>query len=131
MSKACGRAPRYSRPARRGHGDADARCLSATGRISAIRHCRRQRAIERGPRGGGETEDGTIGVVVDDLIGQQQVVIKSLETNYRRVDGVAGATILGNGLVALILDVDALKGLSDENTNIAKSSLILESSEVH
>ncbi|MCB2010555.1 MAG: chemotaxis protein CheA [Geminicoccaceae bacterium] len=79
-----------------------------------------------------ETEDGgATGVVVDDLIGQQQVVIKSLETNYRRVDGVAGATILGNGLVALILDVDALKELSDNGACTGRSSLLLESSEVH
>ena len=79
-----------------------------------------------------ETEDGSpIGVVVDDLLGQQQVVIKSLETNYQRVGGVAGATILGNGLVALILDVDALRGLSDDTVNMARPSLVLESSEVH
>ena len=44
-------------------------------------------------------------LLVDELLGQQQVVIKNLETNYRRVDGVSGATILGDGRVALILDV--------------------------
>jgi two-component system, chemotaxis family, sensor kinase CheA len=48
------------------------------------------------------------GLFVDDLLGQQQVVIKSLETNFRRVDGVSGATILGDGAVALILDVPGL-----------------------
>ncbi len=48
------------------------------------------------------------GLVVDDLLGQQQVVIKSLETNYKRIDGLSGATILGNGDVALILDVSGL-----------------------
>jgi two-component system chemotaxis sensor kinase CheA len=48
------------------------------------------------------------GLLVDDLIGQQQVVIKSLESNYRRVDGIAGATIMGDGSVALILDVPGL-----------------------
>ena len=42
---------------------------------------------------------------MDDLVGQSQVVIKSLEANYRKVDGVSGATILGTGRVALILDV--------------------------
>ena len=60
-------------------------------------------------------ETGTsdpIGLVVDELVGQQQVVIKSLESNYRRVQGVAGATILGNGMVALILDVDGVHALS-------------------
>ena len=47
-------------------------------------------------------------LLVDELIGQQQVVIKNLDVNYRRIDGVAGATILGDGRVALILDVPAL-----------------------
>lgn len=45
------------------------------------------------------------GIIVDDLLAQQQVVIKSLETNYRRIDGVSGATILGDGTVALIVDI--------------------------
>jgi two-component system chemotaxis sensor kinase CheA len=48
------------------------------------------------------------GLFVDELLGQQQVVIKSLEANYRRVEGVSGATILGDGSVALILDVPGL-----------------------
>ena len=48
---------------------------------------------------------GHIGLVVDDLLGQQQVVVKSLEENYHAIEGVGGATILGNGRVALILDV--------------------------
>jgi two-component system, chemotaxis family, sensor kinase CheA len=48
------------------------------------------------------------GLFVDDLLGQQQVVIKSLESNYRRVEGVSGATILGDGAVALILDVPGI-----------------------
>ena len=48
------------------------------------------------------------GVFVDDLLGQQQVVIKSLETNYQRVNGVSGATILGDGTVALILDISGV-----------------------
>jgi two-component system, chemotaxis family, sensor kinase CheA len=42
---------------------------------------------------------------VDELLGQHQVVIKSLETNYRKVRGVSGATIMGDGHVALIVDV--------------------------
>jgi two-component system, chemotaxis family, sensor kinase CheA len=49
-----------------------------------------------------------IGLFVDDLLGQQQVVIKSLEANYGHVDGVSGATILGDGSVALILDIPGL-----------------------
>jgi two-component system chemotaxis sensor kinase CheA len=49
-----------------------------------------------------------VGLFVDDLLGQQQVVIKSLEANYGHVEGVSGATILGDGSVALILDVPGL-----------------------
>ena len=48
--------------------------------------------------------DGQVGIVADDLLGQQQVVVKSLEANYHPVEGVSGATILGDGRVALILD---------------------------
>ena len=48
------------------------------------------------------------GVQVDALLGQQQVVIKSLEKHYRKVAGVAGATIMGDGKVALILDADSI-----------------------
>ena len=51
-----------------------------------------------------------IGLVVDDLLGQQQVVVKSLEANYGAVDGIGGATVLGDGRVALILDVSRLRG---------------------
>ncbi|MEH6404581.1 MAG: chemotaxis protein CheA [Sneathiella sp.] len=57
-------------------------------------------------------EHGKIGIVVDQLIGQQQVVIKSLESNYQPVTGISAATILGNGMVAPILDVEALYMLS-------------------
>jgi two-component system chemotaxis sensor kinase CheA len=52
-----------------------------------------------------------VGLFIDDLLGQQQVVIKSLETNYRKVVGLSGATILGDGTVALILDVPGLVAL--------------------
>jgi two-component system chemotaxis sensor kinase CheA len=56
-----------------------------------------------------DTEDrGRIGLVIDELLGQQQVVIKSLEENYDQIEGISAATILGNGRVALILDVDGL-----------------------
>jgi two-component system chemotaxis sensor kinase CheA len=55
-----------------------------------------------------ETEGRRAAVLVDDLLGQQQVVIKSLETNFRAVPGVSGATILGDGTAALILDVPGL-----------------------
>jgi two-component system chemotaxis sensor kinase CheA len=49
-----------------------------------------------------------VGLCVDELLGQQQVVVKTLEDNYGHVDGIAGATILGDGAVALILDVAGL-----------------------
>jgi len=61
-----------------------------------------------------EGEGHKIGLFIDDLLGQQQVVIKSLETNYRKVVGVSGATILGDGTVALILDVPGLMALYRE-----------------
>ena len=63
-----------------------------------------------------EAEGNTFALQVDDLIGQQQVVIKSLEQNFRRVDGITGATIMGDGSVALILDVDALPRLASQGT---------------
>jgi len=55
--------------------------------------------------------DGHIALLIDELIGQRQVVLKSLEANYHRVEGVSGATILGDGRVALILDVPNLVNL--------------------
>jgi len=55
-----------------------------------------------------EAEGGKVALFVDELVGQHQVVIKSLETNYRKVAFVSGATIMGDGRVALILDVAAL-----------------------
>ncbi|OBY87932.1 chemotaxis protein CheA [Pseudomonas sp. AU11447] len=59
-----------------------------------------------------ESEGKSFALQVDELVGQQQVVIKSLEQNFRRIDGIAGATIMGDGSVALILDVDALPRLA-------------------
>ena len=59
-----------------------------------------------------EADRKPCGLFVDDLLGQQQVVIKSLEQNYQRVDGVSGATILGDGSVALILDIPGLLRMS-------------------
>jgi two-component system, chemotaxis family, sensor kinase CheA len=55
-----------------------------------------------------EADGKRIGLLVDDLLAQQQVVIKSLETNYNPVSDIAGATILGDGTVALIIDVPDL-----------------------
>jgi two-component system chemotaxis sensor kinase CheA len=55
-----------------------------------------------------EADGQKIGLLVDDLLAQQQVVIKSLQDNYQQVEGISGATILGNGSVALILDVSGI-----------------------
>jgi two-component system chemotaxis sensor kinase CheA len=52
-----------------------------------------------------------VGLVLDEIVGQQQVVIKSLESNYQALPGLSGATILGNGRVALILDVPGIHGI--------------------
>jgi two-component system, chemotaxis family, sensor kinase CheA len=63
-----------------------------------------------------EAGDGAkFGLVVDELCGHQQVVIKSIEDSYGQVPGIAAATIFGNGKVALILDVEKLSELSAEN----------------
>ena len=56
-----------------------------------------------------EAEGHKLALEVDELVGQQQVVIKNLEAIYRKVDGVSGATILGDGRVALIVDVGGLQ----------------------
>lgn len=53
-------------------------------------------------------------MLVDQLIGQHQVVVKNLESNYRKVPGISAATILGDGSVALIVDVSALQSLNRE-----------------
>jgi two-component system chemotaxis sensor kinase CheA len=55
-----------------------------------------------------EAEGRRVALELDQLVGQQQVVVKNLEANYRRVPGFSGATIMADGRVALILDVGAL-----------------------
>ena len=55
-----------------------------------------------------EAEGGRVALLVDELLGQQQVVVKNLEANYRKVSDVSGATIMGDGRVALILDIGSL-----------------------
>ena len=59
-----------------------------------------------------ETDGFDAALLVDELVGQQQVVVKSLETNFRKVPGLSGATVMGDGSVALILDVGHLVRLS-------------------
>ncbi len=61
--------------------------------------------------------DDTLGLVVDEMIGQDDVVIKSLAANYRNLPGVAGASIMGDGSVALILDAVAMMGLFTEHSS--------------
>jgi two-component system chemotaxis sensor kinase CheA len=66
---------------------------------------------------------GTLcGLFVDELLGPQQVVVKSLEANYRRVEGVSGATILGDGSVALILDVPGLVRFSNRQGQVRSAA---------
>jgi two-component system chemotaxis sensor kinase CheA len=63
-----------------------------------------------------ESADVRLALLVDDLIGQQQFVVKNLETNYHKVDGLSGATIMGDGQVALILDVTTIVRSSQKMT---------------
>jgi two-component system chemotaxis sensor kinase CheA len=69
-----------------------------------------------------ESETGQAVLMIDEILDQRQVVIKSLETNYRQVDGVAGATILGDGRVALILDVESVTtGLRPQEDHLLRA----------
>jgi two-component system chemotaxis sensor kinase CheA len=70
-----------------------------------------------------EGDGRKVGLFVDELLGQQQVVIKSLKTNYRDVEGVSGATILGDGTVALILDVPGIIQFSQHRMAVVHASL--------
>lgn len=62
-----------------------------------------------------ESENKKCGLYVDELLGQNQVVIKSLEDNYKKVDGLSGATIMGDGSVAMILDVPGILRMSSKH----------------
>jgi two-component system chemotaxis sensor kinase CheA len=81
--------------------------------VFGIRHPKAQR-LQEGLLVVVEGDGRRCGLFVDDLLGQQQVVIKSLEANYRKVDGISGATILGDGSVALILDIPGLMRLAGQ-----------------
>jgi two-component system chemotaxis sensor kinase CheA len=71
-----------------------------------------------------EASDGTrLGLIVDELCGHQQVVIKSIEENCGAVRGIAGATILGDGHVAFILDVEALSELTCSESRYAGAAI--------
>jgi two-component system chemotaxis sensor kinase CheA len=62
------------------------------------------------------------GLLVDELLGQQQVVVKSLEENAISVDGVSGATILGDGKVSLILDMVKLQSLAQHKDKAKRAA---------
>lgn len=66
-----------------------------------------------------ESEGVKVGLVVDELQAQQQVVIKSLESNYRSVEGISGATILGDGTVSLILDIPGVVRIAERYSSDA------------
>jgi two-component system chemotaxis sensor kinase CheA len=72
-----------------------------------------------------EGEGRRCGLFVDALLGQQQVVIKSLEANYRKVEGISGATILGDGSVALILDIPGLMRLAKQQGGSASAPMAM------
>ncbi|WP_040241456.1 chemotaxis protein CheA [Chromohalobacter japonicus] len=67
-----------------------------------------------------QAEGRRYALLVDDLVGQQQVVVKNLETNYRKVPAISAATILGDGSVALILDVADVNRLHRQRANSPK-----------
>ena len=68
-----------------------------------------------------EEHEKKFALLVDELLGKSQVVIKNLETNYQKVDGVAGATILGDGKIAMIIDIFGLVGLAQKKASVANS----------
>ena len=70
-----------------------------------------------------EADGNRLALLVDELVGQQQVVVKSLETNYRKVPNVSGATIMGDGEVALIVDVSGILRTSNLNNDMAGFAL--------
>lgn len=70
-----------------------------------------------------ECDGYKVAMLVDELMAQQQVVIKSLEQNYQRVEGISGATILGDGTVALIIDVPGVVRLAGADQQVIQQSL--------
>jgi two-component system chemotaxis sensor kinase CheA len=78
--------------------------------------------IERGIVVVVEEEGRRVGLLVDDLLGQQQAVVKSLEAHYQRVQGISGATILSDGSVALIVDVSGVVRLGQSQGSRRKAA---------
>ncbi len=66
-----------------------------------------------------ESEGKKSAILVDELVGQHQVVIKSMEANYRKVAGISGATIMGDGRVAMIVDIAHIVGLANSRIEMA------------
>jgi two-component system chemotaxis sensor kinase CheA len=84
-------------------------------RLEQLFHCRRSRPAAAAAEivMVVEAEGRRVGLIVDELLAQQQVVVKTLDQSFGSVDGIAGATVLGDGSVALILDIDYLaRGLA-------------------
>ena len=73
-----------------------------------------------------EADGQKVGLMVDDLLAQQQVVIKSLKDNYQQVEGISGATILGDGSVAMILDVPGMIEMAMKRAQEKQSEHTLE-----
>jgi two-component system chemotaxis sensor kinase CheA len=69
-----------------------------------------------------EADGEHVGLFVNDLLGQQQVVIKSLKSNYKKIEGFSGATILGDGSVALILDMPGILSLNKKLIKQSKAA---------
>lgn len=74
-----------------------------------------------------EADGQKVGLMVDDLLAQQQVVIKSLKDNYQQVDGISGATILGDGSVAMILDVPGMISMAMKSASQAQQQKKIQS----
>ena len=73
-----------------------------------------------------EADGQKVGLMVDDLLAQQQVVIKSLKDNYQQVEGISGATILGDGSVAMIIDVPGMIEMAIELAQAKQSENTLD-----
>jgi two-component system chemotaxis sensor kinase CheA len=71
-----------------------------------------------------QAEDKRFALLVDHLVGQHQVVVKNLEANYRKVPGISAATIMGDGSVALIVDVFALARANREKWSSAAETVL-------
>ena len=70
-----------------------------------------------------QAEESRFALLVDHLVGQQQVVVKNLESNYRKIQGISAATILGDGSVALIVDVFALMRMTRGNRGVQMGAM--------